>query len=92
VENALLVTCAVSGVEVGTEQVFKYAEDANLPRMFFINKMDRENANFNKVLDQIREFFSSKAVPVQLPIGAEANFKGIVDIVSERHILLMAKM
>ncbi len=84
VENAVLVTCAVSGVEVGTEQVFKYAEEANLPRVFFINKMDRENANFNRVLEQIREFFGSKAVPLQLPIGAEANFKGIVDIVSQK--------
>jgi elongation factor G len=84
VENALLVTCAVSGVEVGTEQVFKYADNEGIPRMFFINKMDRENANFKKVLDQIREFFGSKAVPVQIPIGAEANFNGIVDIVSNK--------
>lgn len=84
VENAVIAVCAVSGVEVGTEQVFKYAEDANLPRIFFINKMDRENANFNKVLDQIREFFGPKAVPLQLPIGSEANFNGIVDIVSEK--------
>ncbi len=84
VENAVIAVCAVSGVEVGTEQVFKYAEDANLPRIFFINKMDRENANFNKVLDQIREFFGPKAVPLQLPIGSEANFNGIVDIISEK--------
>ncbi len=84
VENAVIAVCAVSGVEVGTEQVFKYAEDANLPRIFFINKMDRENANFNKVLNQIREFFGPKAVPLQLPIGSEANFNGIVDIVSEK--------
>ncbi|MDD4569165.1 MAG: elongation factor G [Tepidanaerobacteraceae bacterium] len=83
-ENAVIVTCAVSGVEVGTEQVFKYADDSGIPRMFFINKMDRENANFYKVLDQIREFFGSKAVPLQLPIGSEANFNGIVDIVSQK--------
>lgn len=83
VENAVLVTCAVSGVEVGTEQVFKYAEEAGIPRIFFINKMDRENANFDKVLGQIREFFGPKAVPFQLPIGSEANFKGVVDIVSQ---------
>jgi len=84
IESGLIVTCAVSGVEVGTEQVFKFAEEAGLPRMFFINKMDRENANFNKVLDQIREMFGLKAVPFQLPIGAENNFKGIVDIVQKK--------
>lgn len=84
VENAVIVTCAVSGVEVGTEQVFKYAKDAGLPCIFFINKMDRENANFNKVLDQIRELFGSKAVPFQLPIGSEANFKGVVDVVAQK--------
>ena len=84
VESAVIVTCAVSGVEVGTEQVFKYVDDANLPRIFFINKMDRENANFNKVLDQIQQFFGPKAVPFQLPIGQEANFKGVVDIVSQK--------
>ncbi|WP_422447020.1 elongation factor G [Thermoanaerobacterium sp. DL9XJH110] len=84
VDSAVIVTCAVSGVEVGTEQVFKYADDANLPRVFFINKMDRENANFQKVLDQIRQFFGQKAVPFQLPIGAEAAFKGVVDIVHQK--------
>ena len=52
--------------------------------MFFINKMDRENANFNKVLEQIREFFGPKAVPFQLPIGSEANFNGVVDIVAQK--------
>jgi len=84
VENAVIVTCAVSGVEVGTEQVFKYAKDAGIPCIFFINKMDRENANFNKVMEQIRELFGTKAVPFQLPIGAEANFKGVVDIVAQK--------
>lgn len=84
VESVIIPTCAVSGVEVGTEQVFQYADEANLPRLFFINKMDRENANFNKVLGQIRDFFGLKAVPLQLPIGAEDNFKGIVDIVIQK--------
>lgn len=84
VENAVLVACAVSGVEVGTEQVFKYAKEAGIPCIFFINKMDRENANFNKVLGQIREFFGPRAVPFQLPIGSEANFNGIVDIVAQK--------
>ncbi|MDN5300855.1 MAG: elongation factor [Thermoanaerobacteraceae bacterium] len=84
VESGIIVTCAVSGVEVGTEQVQKFASEAGLPHIFFINKMDRENANFYKVLDQIRQFFGQKAVPFQLPIGAEANFKGVVDIVHQK--------
>jgi len=84
VENAVIVTCAVSGVEVGTEQVFKYAKDEGIPCIFFINKMDRENANFNKVMEQIRELFGTKAVPFQLPIGSEANFNGVVDIVAQK--------
>lgn len=91
VESGIIVTCAVSGVEVGTEQVKKYADEAGLPHFFFINKMDRENANFYKVLDQIRRFFGQKAVPFQLPIGAEANFKGVVDIVHQKAYTFEAK-
>lgn len=83
-EGAVIVTCAVSGVEVGTEQVFRFAGDANFPRMFFINKMDRENANFKKVLDEIRGSLGRRAIPFQLPIGKEENFKGIVDLVCEK--------
>jgi elongation factor G len=90
-EGCVIVTCAVSGVEVGTEQVFNYADEAGLSRMFFINKMERENANFDKVLGQIREFFGQKAVPFQLPIGSEANFKGIVDIVKQKAYILEGK-
>jgi elongation factor G len=90
-DGCVIVTCAVSGVEVGTEQVFTYAEEAGLPRIFFINKMERENANFIKVLEQIREFFGLKAVPFQLPIGSESNFKGIVDIVKQKAYILEGK-
>lgn len=91
VESGIIVTCAVSGVEVGTEQVEKYAREASLPHIFFINKMDRENANFYKVLEQIRKLFGQNAVPFQLPIGAEANFKGIVDIVHKKAYTFEAK-
>ncbi|MDI3481034.1 MAG: elongation factor [Tepidanaerobacteraceae bacterium] len=91
VESAIIVTCAVSGVEVGTEQVKKYADEAGLPQIFFINKMDRENANFFKVVDQIRQLFGQKAVPFQLPIGAEADFKGVVDIVHKKAYTFEAK-
>lgn len=84
VDGAILVVCAASGVEVGTEQMFKLVDERGLPRMFFVNKLDRENANFYKVVEQIQQNFGQKAVPVQLPIGQEANFRGLVDVVHQK--------
>jgi elongation factor G len=81
VDTAVVLACAVSNVEVGTEKVWQYAEEAGLPKVLFINKMDRENANFYKVLDTAREIFGNNVVPVQLPIGSQDSFKGIVDLV-----------
>ncbi|MDY7039329.1 MAG: elongation factor G [Chloroflexota bacterium] len=83
-ENALIVLDAVSGVEVGTELVWGYADELNLPRMVFINKMDRENANFERVLQMLDEKFEARFVPIQLPIGQEGDFQGVVDLVSMR--------
>ena len=80
-DSAIITVCAVSGLQVGTEKVWNYCKDANLPKAFFINKMDRENANFDKVLSQIKDKFGISVVPLQIPIGKESNFKGIVDIV-----------
>jgi elongation factor G len=87
VDGAAVVVDAVSGVEVGTEKVWEMVEELGLPRLFIINKMDRENANFARALDSIREFFGRQAVPVQLPIGEERNFAGIVDIVERKAYL-----
>jgi elongation factor G len=81
VDVAAVVACAVSGVEVGTEKVWKYAEEDGLAKIFFINKMDRENANFYKVFDAAREVFGNSLVPVQLPIGSQDSFKGVVDLI-----------
>jgi len=81
-EGAIIVICAASGVEVGSEQVWAYSEEADLPRLIFINKMDRENADFNRTVDELRLKFGSKCVPVQLPIGAQNNFQGIVDLLA----------
>src|SRR5690554_3351516 len=86
VESALINLCAVSGVEVGTEKVWKLAAENNLPRICFINKMDRENANFDKVLTQAREMFDANIVPIQLPIGKEDSFQGIVDLLKMKAI------
>lgn len=80
-DAAIVVVSATSGVEVGTEKVWSYADENNLPRLVFVNRMDRENANFSKVLAQLQEFFGLSVVPMQLPLGAEASFKGIIDLV-----------
>ncbi len=80
VDSALIVVCGVSGVEVQTEKVWDYTEEFSLPRVFFINKMDRERADFSKTSEMIKESFGQNAVPVQLPIGSEETFEGIVDL------------
>ncbi|MCL5047141.1 MAG: elongation factor G [Actinobacteria bacterium] len=87
VEGALILADGVAGVEVGTEMVWRYAEENGLPRMIFVNKMDRENANFDKVLGEIKEAFGNSATALQIPVGAEANFKGVVDLVQMKAII-----
>lgn len=81
VDSALMVVCASSGVEVGTETGWEHVEEAELPRTVFVNKMDRENADFNKVVDDLRQHFGPKLVPIQLPIGAAESFTGVIDLV-----------
>lgn len=82
VDIATIVVCAVSGVQVGTEKAWDYCEKIKLPRAFFINKMDRENANFDKTLEQMKESFGMSVVPIQYPIGKESDFNGIVNVIS----------
>ncbi len=82
VDGALFVVSAVDGVEVQTEVIWDYAEEGNLPRVIFVNKMERENANFYKTLDELIENFGDRIAPVQLPIGQALDFKGIVDVLS----------
>ncbi|HBK85336.1 MAG TPA: elongation factor G, partial [Firmicutes bacterium] len=81
-DAAVIVVCAVSGVEVGTEKVWNYCDEREIPRAFFINKLDRENANFDRTLESLRNNFGVSVAPVMLPIGAEANFSGVVDLVA----------
>ncbi len=81
-DAGLVVVCAASGVEVGTEKVWQYLEEKDLPRIVFINKMDRENANFQQVFTALTDKFGARLIPVQIPIGAAENFKGFVDILS----------
>lgn len=81
-EGAIIVACAVAGVEVGTQQVWDYAEKASLPRLLFINRMDRDNADFPRALEQIQSKLGTKCLPVQLPVGSRADFRGVIDLIS----------
>ena len=81
VDGAVVLVDAVSGVEVGTEKVWEMVEEFGLPRLIVINKMDRENASFSRVLESVQQFFGRQAVPVQIPIGEEKNFSGVIDLV-----------
>ncbi|PKK40351.1 Elongation factor G-like protein [Clostridiaceae bacterium JG1575] len=84
VDIAMIVLSATSGIEVGTEKAWKYTEKIKLPRAFYINKMDRENANFDKVLAALKDRFGMPVVAVQYPIGKEADFSGVINVVSGR--------
>jgi elongation factor G len=79
-EGAIIVICATSGIEVGTELVWQYCDEAGLPRLIFINKMDRENADFFKVFEATQKRFGGKCVALQIPIGSHTSFTGVVDL------------
>jgi len=81
-EGAVITICAASGVEVGTEQVWEYSEGAGIARLIFVNKMDRENADFFQIVEQAQAKFGAKCIPLQIPIGAQNDFQGIVDLLS----------
>jgi elongation factor G len=89
-DAAVVVVDAVDGVKVGTEKVWHTANRYNLPRLAFINKMDRERADFHQVLKEIREVLEVQAVPILLPIGREAGFKGVVDLISQKAYMASA--
>ncbi|MBE0670152.1 MAG: elongation factor G [Anaerolineales bacterium] len=83
-DGAVILVDAVSGIEVGTELAWRYADEFKLPRFFVINKMDRDNADFEKAYEAIEEFVRARgkrAIKVHLPIGEKQNFKGVVDII-----------
>src|SRR3954470_2881557 len=80
-DSALVLVDAVGGVEVQTEKVWQFANDLKLPRAIVINKLDRERSDFQRTLDNVLEVFGRAAVPIQIPIGAEREFKGVVDLI-----------
>ncbi|MDO4838761.1 MAG: elongation factor G [Clostridia bacterium] len=83
-DGAVSVFCAKGGVEPQSETVWKQAETYKVPRMAYVNKMDITGANFFRVVDMMKERLGANAVPIQLPIGAEADFRGIIDLVKMR--------
>jgi elongation factor G len=85
-DGAVVVFCGVSGVEPQSETVWHQADNFHVPRLAFVNKMDRPGADFQAVVDEIRERLAARPVPIQLPIGAEDQFAGVVDLIRERAI------
>ncbi|MCA9876726.1 MAG: elongation factor G [Thermomicrobiales bacterium] len=83
-DAAVILMDASAGVEVGTEQAWRQAEERGLPRVLFINKMDRENADFAGALASARAAFGNALAPIQFPVGAERNFRGVVDLLKEQ--------
>jgi elongation factor G len=83
-DGVIAVFCSVGGVQPQSETVWRQADRYKVPRMVFVNKMDRTGANFFKVYDQIRDRLKANAVPIQIPIGSEDNFQGIIDLVRMR--------
>ena len=81
-DGAMVVIDSVAGAEVGTEIAWSYCDTFHLPRFVVINKMNRDNANFSKALDSVREISETRLIPVQIPWGEKADFKGVIDLLS----------
>lgn len=81
-DAAVVVVSADKGAEVGTELTWRYADKHELPRVVFVNKLDRENTSFDRALDSLRAAFGNKVVPLIIPVGEQANFSGVVDLVT----------
>ena len=85
-DGAVVVFCGTAGVEPQSETVWRQANRYEVPRVVFVNKMDRTGADFLRVVEQIRERLGAHPVPIQLPLGAEENFQGVIDLVSMKAI------
>jgi elongation factor G len=81
VDGAIIIVSALSGVKAETQKIWKYASDFELPRIVFVNKMDKDTANFPRAIGEIEKAFGTDALPLQLPIGSGENFRGIVDLI-----------
>jgi elongation factor G len=83
-DTALIVVCGASGVQVGTELAWRMADDRGVARAVFVNRLDRENADFDETLGQLQSMLSKRCIAVQLPIGSQESFAGVVDLVSRK--------
>src|SRR5207237_7395601 len=83
-DAALVVVDAVSGVEVSTEKVWEVATELGVPRLIVLNRFDRERASLDRSLESLRTVFGRTVIPIQLPVGEEKNFKGIINLVTMR--------
>jgi len=88
-DGAVLVIDSTAGVKVGTEKVWAFADEQQLPRIIFVNKMDRERADFFKIVEDAARIFEIKATPLFLPVGAEADFSGLVDLVKRKAVIFV---
>jgi elongation factor G len=84
VDVAMIVVSAASGIEVGTDKAWAYCNKISLPRTFFINKLDRENSDFDKVFSALKEKYGMSVIPIQYPMGSEDKFHGVINIISNR--------
>ncbi|MDP2157022.1 MAG: elongation factor G [Nitrospirota bacterium] len=88
VDGAVILVSAISGVKAETERVWKYACEYEIPRIVFINKMDKDTANFERALDEVQKSFETEPIPLQIPIGAGDSFSGIIDLVTMKAFTL----
>ena len=86
-DGAVAVFCGVAGVQPQSETVWRQATKYNVPRIAFVNKMDRTGANFDNALKDMRKKLSAYAYPIYLPIGAEDKFEGVIDVVNQKAII-----
>ena len=86
-DSAAIVVSGVTGVEVTTEKVWKFAEEFELPRLLIINKMDRERSSYSRTLEALQKKFGKNVVPIQIPIGEEKDFRGLIDLLSMKAYL-----
>ncbi len=87
IDSAIIVLCGVGGVEPQTEAVWQHADREDLPRLVYVNKLDRTGAEFDRVLDDIRERLTTNITPIQLPIGQEGAFRGVVDLLTQQALV-----
>ena len=91
-DGAVSVFCAVGGVEPQSETVWRQADKYHVPRVAFVNKMDRIGADFDSVVEAIRERLGARAIPIQMPIGAEDDFAGVVDLIEQKAVMFSGEL